>query len=221
MRTSVDRLADDVSSTKSAILAAAEEVFATYGYAGASTRAIVNRAQVNISSLHYHWSSKERLYFAVFDNVYARITEVIRAALSTCATRKLDRLATMTSVMAALIDFFLDHPTVPRLLARRLLENENEHSDIERRILKPAWQTFSEWVRSFGGKEMSELEANLFMLTVEGAVLLLTLDSPHVTTLLGGSASNPQLRAKVGAYLVQLAPMLLKQAAHRTGARSS
>lgn len=220
MRTVVEPVTEEVSSTKRVILAAAEEVFATYGYAGASTRAIVKRAGVNISSLHYHWSSKERLYFAVFEDIYARITEVIRATFETCARDKLDRLATMTSVMAALIDFFLDHPNVPRLLARRLLENENEHADIERRILKPAWQTFSEWVRSFGGKGMSELDASLFMLTVEGAVLLLTLDSPHVTTLLGGSVRRPQLRAKVRPYLVQLVPMLLQRAAQRNSGRS-
>jgi hypothetical protein len=123
----------------------------------------------------------------------------------------------MTAVMAALVDFFLDHPTVPRLLARRLLENENEHADIEQRILKPAWRTFSRWVRSFAGNEMSELDANLFMFTVEGAVLLLLLDSPHVTSLLGGSARSPRLRARVREYLVQLVPLLLQRAAQRDG----
>ncbi len=207
------RIGEESASTKSAILAAAEEIFATYGYAGASTRAIVRRAGVNISSLHYHWSSKERLYFAVFEDIYARITEVIRATLQKCAERRVGRLETMTAVMAALVDFFLDHPTVPRLLARRLLENEDEHADIEQRILKPAWRTFSQWVRSFGGAGMTELDANLFMFTVEGAVLLLLLDSPHVTALLGGSARSPRLRNKLRQYLVDLVPVLLQRSA--------
>lgn len=217
MRTAPQRAQEESASTKQAILAAAEEIFATHGYAGASTRAIVKRAGVNISSLHYHWSSKERLYFAVFEDIYTRITEVIRAALEAHAEHRADRLQTMTAVMAALVDFFLDHPTVPRLLARRLLENENEHADIEQRILKPAWRTFSRWVRSFAGNEMSELDANLFMFTVEGAVLLLLLDSPHVTSLLGGSARSPRLRARVREYLVQLVPLLLQRAAQRDG----
>ena len=56
------------ASTKARILAAAEAVFAAKGFDGASTREIAAAAGVNISSLHYHWESKETLYFAVFEN---------------------------------------------------------------------------------------------------------------------------------------------------------
>jgi AcrR family transcriptional regulator len=49
------------ASTKARILAAAEAIFAARGFEGASTREIAARAGVNISSLHYHWNSKETL----------------------------------------------------------------------------------------------------------------------------------------------------------------
>ena len=67
------------TSTKARILATAEEVFAAKGFEGASTREIAARAGVNISSLHYHWDSKETLYFAVFQNIYDRIVALVRA----------------------------------------------------------------------------------------------------------------------------------------------
>ena len=38
--------------------------------------------------------------------------------------------------MGALFDFFADHPNVPKLLVRRLLENDESHVDIERDILR-------------------------------------------------------------------------------------
>ena len=69
MRSALQKAREAPSSTKARILAAAEQVFAEEGFAGASTRAIAAKARVNISSLHYHWESKETLYFAVFQNI--------------------------------------------------------------------------------------------------------------------------------------------------------
>ncbi|WP_179594816.1 TetR/AcrR family transcriptional regulator [Cupriavidus plantarum] len=50
-----------------AILNAAERVFGTYGYAGASMRQIAEDAGVAQALLHYHYASKDRLYEAVFE----------------------------------------------------------------------------------------------------------------------------------------------------------
>ena len=62
-KTALDKAREAPGSTKARILTAAEEVFAARGFQGASTREIAARAGVNISSLHYHWESKETLYF--------------------------------------------------------------------------------------------------------------------------------------------------------------
>ena len=72
------RIRDVPASTKVRILEAAEEVFATKGFEGASTRKIAAKAGVNISSLHYHWESKETLYHAVFQNIYNQLIEISR-----------------------------------------------------------------------------------------------------------------------------------------------
>lgn len=50
-----------------AILNAAERVFGTHGYAGASMRQIAEDAGVAQALLHYHYASKDRLYEAVFE----------------------------------------------------------------------------------------------------------------------------------------------------------
>ncbi|MFI5365094.1 MAG: TetR/AcrR family transcriptional regulator, partial [Candidatus Binatia bacterium] len=81
MRSALEKAREAPSSTKARILAAAEHVFAVKGFAGASTREIAARARVNISSLHYHWESKETLYFAVFQNIYDRILDLVRDAI--------------------------------------------------------------------------------------------------------------------------------------------
>ncbi|HVI50391.1 MAG TPA: TetR family transcriptional regulator C-terminal domain-containing protein [Candidatus Sulfotelmatobacter sp.] len=51
------------------ILAAAEDVFAERGYAGASMSEIARRADLPKANLHYYFGTKEELYRAVLDDI--------------------------------------------------------------------------------------------------------------------------------------------------------
>ncbi|MGH7819306.1 MAG: TetR/AcrR family transcriptional regulator, partial [Candidatus Binatia bacterium] len=133
-KASLQKIREAPASTKARILEAAEEVFATHGFEGASTREIAARAGVNISSLHYHWESKETLYFAVFQNIYDRLIDISRQSVMPKLRAEGAPPATDDSV-ARLFDFFLANPNVPRLLLRRILENEEFGQEIERDIL--------------------------------------------------------------------------------------
>ena len=82
MKTALDKAREAPGSTKARILAAAEEVFAARGFEGASTREIAARAGVNISGLHYHWESKETLYFAVFRNIFDQLVGLLQTTLA-------------------------------------------------------------------------------------------------------------------------------------------
>ena len=53
------------NSTQEVILDAAEEVFASHGYEGATMRAIAKKADVNRALLHYHFQTKDNLYETV------------------------------------------------------------------------------------------------------------------------------------------------------------
>jgi AcrR family transcriptional regulator len=49
------------------LLDVAEELFASLGYDGASTRNIALRAGVTLGTVHYHFASKRQLFIAVFE----------------------------------------------------------------------------------------------------------------------------------------------------------
>ena len=208
-KTALDKAREAPSSTKGRILAAAEEVFAAKGFQGASTREIATRAGVNISSLHYHWESKETLYFTVFRNVFDRIVALLRDTLAPVLSRQVKREAAIDLTMRELFDFFADNPNVPKLLMRRIVENEESEVGIEQEVLLPAWGVFAEWLGRYGRRPVTDEESRLFMLSVYSVMLVYLLDSRSYRTLLGGSVRSGPLRERVREHVAQLVHRLL------------
>ena len=58
-------------STKERILGAAEALFATHGFAGASLRQVTAAARVNLAAVNYHFGSKDKLIEEVFRRLAA------------------------------------------------------------------------------------------------------------------------------------------------------
>lgn len=64
---------------KERILKAASDEFVEYGYYGARTQRIADRAKVNKALLHYYFSSKENIYEQVLRTVFGILIERINA----------------------------------------------------------------------------------------------------------------------------------------------
>lgn len=208
-RAALTKVREAPASTKARILAAAESVFAARGFDGASTREIAAAAGVNISSLHYHWESKETLYFAVFEYVYDRILEVVRSTIPDASMERPANREVVDEVMGRLFDFFAENPTIPRLMVRRLLETSAETSDIEREILLPAWRRFATWTYDLS-RVVAPEDASILMLTVHSVLLLFMLDSQQFATLLGGSVHSPEMRARLRPHIIELVHLLIR-----------
>ena len=71
---------DRSAGSQDAIIAAAERVFATYGFHGASMRMIAKESGISQALLHYHFKSKDRLYEEIFAR-RARVINGYRAEL--------------------------------------------------------------------------------------------------------------------------------------------
>ncbi len=69
----------DEGKTKDRILRAAIDEFVEYGFYGARTQRIANRAKVNKAMLHYYYSNKEKMYEQVLETVANAIFERLTA----------------------------------------------------------------------------------------------------------------------------------------------
>ena len=208
VKSALDKVRESPGSTKARILASAQDVFAAKGFEGASTREIAARAEVNISSLHYHWESKETLYLAIFERIFQQLVDLLRDEITTPSTDE-DARDVIERAMGITFDFYVDNPTIPKLLMRRMMETEPVEKSAMRDALGPALKVFSEWTRSFAPDRLPEKDVAFFMLVVQSVLFVSMLESPFVSSLLGGSVSDPAIRARVRRQVIHLVVTLL------------
>jgi AcrR family transcriptional regulator len=88
------RKAEQSEATRAALVAAARELFAREGFAGIGTEEIVRAAGVTRGALYHHFSGKEDLFLAVYEEIEEELVKTIAAGA----------LATATDPLAALRD---------------------------------------------------------------------------------------------------------------------
>jgi len=115
-------------SARAALLEAAIEEFSEHGPDGTRTRAIAQRAGQNLATLHYHFSSKDKLYHALAEHLVAqfrprlsaRVAEM-RQTLADPAFDSFQAADRLRQLLLALFDIIVaDESTVPmsRILVR-------------------------------------------------------------------------------------------------------
>ena len=99
-------------ANRARILAAAIAEFALRGYKGASMDAIAARTQTTRALINYYFGSKERLYLAVLERVYAEIREAENEL-------ELEHLAPVDAIRRIVeftYDYYVDHEYFVRLV---------------------------------------------------------------------------------------------------------
>jgi AcrR family transcriptional regulator len=102
--------------TRERILAAALDLFADRSYEGATTREIAQRAGVSQPSLNYHFRSKDELWRAAVDGLFARLVEALRARLD--GLRGVDEVTTAKLVIRDFITFSAANPQLHRIITQ-------------------------------------------------------------------------------------------------------
>src|SRR5882724_1130515 len=98
-------------ATRGRILEAALEVFAERGFDGAATREIAARSGTNLGLIKYYFDSKEKLWRAAVDRVFASLAEVVGGAIPA----EIDR-AVLVRIVESLVRFAAENPEFIRIM---------------------------------------------------------------------------------------------------------
>ena len=115
----------DPEATRAALLAAARREFAAKGLAGARVEEIAAIGGVNKQLVYHHFGSKDELYLAVLEEVYAEIREREKELrLGDLPPRE-----AMVQLVSASFDYLAEHPDFIALL-----NDENRHQAAHVRV---------------------------------------------------------------------------------------
>lgn len=99
---------DRGARTRQRLIEVAVEIFSELGYAAASTRAIVQKAQTNLVSIPYYFGSKLGLYHAAAEYIGSHAAEHLRPACERARQSLLEENLTDRETLQSFTDFIVE-----------------------------------------------------------------------------------------------------------------
>ncbi len=191
-------------STRDAVLDAAEALFASQGFAGASIRAITDRAGANIAMVKYYFGSKEGLFAAVVERRADKLAQHLAMAGENTHSASAWRRLMETFVYYTVV---VEPRTLPMLLGGMTVAVSGEvHGRIAGaldRITAPLREAL-EAARDEGG--LGEVDPATALVSLVGAAALFGAGGPAVPTRweIPAPDAGPDEREPVAGELLDL-----------------
>jgi AcrR family transcriptional regulator len=202
---------DKPGSTKERILQVAEELFAEKGFEGTRTRDIAEQVGINISTLHFHWKSKEELYTAVYRQQLARrakLAEDVFALLAHTPASSDQWQETVQAVVEQMFTFFRVHAHAAQLETHRILDTTAPDPLLEHGPGGTLLMSVAERLRRLLPSELARrLDVELTILTVN-AFLREYFTNPAAFGRLLGEGSPEALEKRVKRHVRQMVARL-------------
>ncbi|MEA2626107.1 MAG: hypothetical protein QOD06_2152 [Candidatus Binatota bacterium] len=125
--------------TRKRIVVSALEAFAERGFEGARTRDIAARAGVNQGLITYHFSSKEDLWKAAVDHIFAVLAESLGGRIR--ALEEVDPLTRARLVVRHYVRFAAAHPELHRLMVQEGKTDGPRMQWLVDRHVRPLYET--------------------------------------------------------------------------------
>ena len=193
----------DAAATRQRILTAALALFAQRG-SSASVRTIAGEAGVSVAMVHHYFGSKDGLYDACVEQMYAELSalqERLLPALMTAGT-----IETLLPIAVREgFRFACEHRLAVRLLNRQVIESGSLSADRRMRFQAPFLEVVSAALASI------ERPPAQVRLSIQSVVMLLAryaISEPEELAFFVDDADQDPLRA-VEDHLVEVAAVLL------------
>jgi TetR/AcrR family transcriptional regulator len=114
----------NAARSRTAILDAAERLFAERGYHGTSITDVGAAAGLSRGAPGYFFGSKAELYRAVLDRAFGEVREAVRAGRARALASQQSAEAILAGAVSDYFDFLAARPNFVRLIEREALSNE-------------------------------------------------------------------------------------------------
>jgi len=203
------------------LLDAALEEFGAKGFDGASTRAIARRIGAHQPQINYHFESKEALWTAAVDHLFAELARTMRGL---AVPRLLGGSADVEEIAVAFAEmirrfvrFAARHPELNRIMVHEATAESGRLRWMTERHVNALYDTVrSLWRRLRDAGIAAPIDDRLFHYVMVGAASLVYVNAPEARLLTG---IEPTAQQWVEAHAEGLVAMLLPNAP-RAGRRS-
>ena len=124
--------------TRVRILDAALDLFSELSFDGATTREIAARAGVTQPLLNYHFSSKDVLWSAAVDRIFAALTEAM--ATRAKGLRGVDELTVAKLLIREFVTFSAAHPQLHRIITQECKTDGPRMDWLVERHVRPLYE---------------------------------------------------------------------------------
>jgi AcrR family transcriptional regulator len=153
----------DAEETRKRVLQSALAMFAEHGFDGVSIRKIAGGAGVTLATVHHYFGSKDDLYQACIETMYAQMVELqprlIEAVSAGGEEGAIDRIVRQA------FRFARDHQVQMRLLMRQVMGAGELDPDRRERLQVPFLDRVSEIVGGLSGRPAGEVRLSLQTIT--------------------------------------------------------
>lgn len=174
-------------TTRLGLLDAAVHEFAAHGFEGASTRAIATRAKTHQPQINYHFESKDVLWRAAVDHVFAQLDQALDAELpdgldgTPISTRE-----GFATLLRAIVRAVAGLPELNRIMVQEATADSDRLAWIVERHTRPRYDLITgAWRELRGDDVVAPVDETIVYYALIGAASLAYVNAPEARRLVG------------------------------------
>ena len=217
--------AEEAARTRDRLLEAGLEIFGECGFAAATTRALAERAQVNLAAIPYHFGGKEGLYRAVVTMIAARVegelapllaeVRALPPAAPAAAAALLERL------LGTLVGFVVGAPEAARfsrIILREQMSPSTAYAIVFAGIMQPLLEALAALLAGAAGLTAADRRCRLQAMSLLGQVLVFRFGRETVVRGIGLEGYSEAETAEIREIILAQVRSILQGSGLRTQA---
>jgi len=171
------------AATREALLDAALSEFAAHGFEGASTRSIAAEAGTHQPQINYHFESKDELWRAAVDHLFAQLDDAVARHLRELPTAVDDR-ARFARGVRAFVRAAAELPELNRIMVQEATIESDRLDWIVERHTRPRFEILtSDWRHLRNAGQVADIDDVVVYYSLVGAASLPYVNAPEARLL--------------------------------------